>query len=141
MDINIDNLEKYDTEHAEAGDKLICGYRSSFYDRWAFTQHIVKSVSGKRGDITLDNGRRFDRQGRRYGRQKYDTSNDVLLELNQDNVAEINVYAKHRSLVFKARKALEALLENECNRLEDTPTEKLEQFYEMIKDFKGEGIK
>lgn len=137
MDININNLKKYDTEHAKAGDMLISAYRSSYSSRWTFSQHIIKSVSDKRGDITFDNGKRFDRQGRRYGRQRYDTSNDVLLEVNEDNVIEINAYAKHQSLVFKTRKALEALLKNGCSRLDDMPTEKIEQFYEVVKDFAG----
>ena len=137
MNININSLKKYDTEHAKAGDKLISAYRSSYGSRWAFSQHVVKSVSTKRGDITFDNGKRFDRQGRRYGRQRYDTSNDVLLELNEDNVAEISAYAKHQSLVLKTRKALKTLLKNGCSRLDEMPTEKLEQLYEMVKDFTG----
>ena len=135
MDININDLEEYDTEHAKKGDKLICGYCSSYGSRWAFSQHIIKSVSTKRGDITLDNGTRFDRQGRRCGRQRYDTSNDVLLELNQDNEAKIIAYAKHQSLVFRTCKALETLLKNRCSRLDDMPTEKIEQLYEFVKDF------
>ena len=138
MDININNLKKYDTEHAKKGDKLISAYCSSYGNRWAFSQHIIKSVSDKRGDITFDNGKRFDCQGRRYGRQRYDTSIDVLLELNDDNVAEIDAYAKHQSLVFKTRKALETLLKNRCSRLDDMPTEKLEELYEVVKDFAEE---
>lgn len=138
MDININNLKEYDTEHAKAGNKLISAYRSSYGSRWAFSQHVIKSVSAKRGDITLDNGKRFDRQGRRYGKQRYDTSNDVLLEFNEDNEAEIIAYAKHQSLVFKTRKALEALLKNGYSRLDDMPTEKIEQLYEMVKNFTEE---
>lgn len=138
MDININNLKKYDTEHAKKGDTLISAYRSSYSSRWAFSQHIIKSVSDKRGDITFDNGKRFDCQGRRYGRQRYDTSIDVLLELNDDNVAEITAYAKHQFLVVKTRKALEALLKNRCSRLDDMPIEKLEELYEMVKDFAEE---
>jgi len=135
LDININDLKKYDTEHAKKGDTLISAYRSSYSSHWAFSQHIIKSVSAKRGDITFDNGKRFDCQGRRYGKRRYDTSSDVLLEFNDDNVAEINTYVKHQSLVFKTRKALEALLKNGCSRLDDMPTEKIEQLYETVKDF------
>ena len=137
LNIDINKLKKYDTEHAKAGDMLILAYRSSYSSRWAFSQHIIKSVSINRGDITFDNGKRFDRQGRRYGKQRYDTSNDVLLEINEDNVIEINAYIKHQTLVFKTCKALEALLKNGHSRLDDMPTEKVEQLHEMVKDFTG----
>ncbi len=140
MDINLDDLEKYDTEHAKKGDKLICGYRSYYGSHWTFGTYTIKSVSAKRGDITLDDraGTRFDKYGCRLGRARYDTSSDILLECSEGNVTEINKYTEHNNLVRKTCEALEKLTKRRGELLDMMPTEKIEQLYEIVKDFAKE---
>ena len=140
MDIDISKLKKYDIEHAKAGDKLILGYLPP-YGRtyWTFGTCTIKSVSAKRRDITLDDraSTRFDKHGRRLGRDRYDKSNEILLEYDKENIATVNKYTKHNNLVRKIGEALEKLAEKRGGLLNEMPTAELEQFYEMVKRFCG----
>lgn len=74
----------------KAGDRILL---SSSYSRW-YSEEIVKSVSAKRGDITLECGKVFSK----YGSEKGVTWNGaVLVEYTQEHLDYSNAIKKRHS--------------------------------------------
>ena len=136
MEININELKLYDCANAKAGDKVIYAYMSSWGISWSFTAHTIKSVSPKRGDITLDDRfkSKFDKYGRLSGRGRYDMSRSLLLEYNEDNLKKVNAYIKYDKLLLKTKERLEKLCNNWNAGLRNMPEEKLERLYALLSE-------
>lgn len=136
MEIDINELKLYDCANAKAGDKVIYAYMSSFGYSWSFTGHTIKSVSPKRGDITLDNRfkSKFDKCGRLAGKGRYDTSQSLLLEYNEDNIKKINPYIEYNKLLSKTKEQLEKLYNNCYAEVRKMPEDKLKKLYDLLKE-------
>jgi len=134
MQIDINELTEYDCANAKAGDKVIYAYMSSWGIAWSFTTHTVKSVSPKRGDITLDDRfkSKFDKYGRLSGIGRYDMSRSLLLGYNEDNLKKVNAYIKYDKLLLKTKEQLEKLYTNWNAGLRNMPEEKLERLYALL---------
>lgn len=92
MKLDAANLSKYDLTNAKAGDKIIVGnYNYSF---WSFKEVTIKSVSPKRGDITLSNGSKYQKDERKIGVSKWNLQHysDNFFEYTQENIKAINGY-------------------------------------------------
>lgn len=136
MEINIDELKLYDCANAKTGDKVIYAYMSSWGIDWSFTPYTIKSVSPKRGDITLDDRfkSKFDKYGHLAGRGRYDTSQSLLLEYSENNLKKINPYIGYKKLFFKIKEQLEKLRNNCYAEVREMPEDKLKELYELIKE-------
>ena len=134
MEININELKLYDCANAKAGDKVIYAYMSSWGITWSFTAHTIKSVSPKRGDITLDDRfkSKFDKYGRLSGKGRYDTSQSLLLEYSEDNLKKINSYIEYNKLFSKIKERLEKLRNNCYAEVRKMPEDKLERLYALL---------
>ena len=92
MKIEISKLSEYDLNNAKAGDKVIIGY-NEYSALWSFKEATIKSVSPKRGDITLSNGSKYRKDGRKMGVGKWDFGyRDTLFSVSKENIKIINSY-------------------------------------------------
>lgn len=134
MEINIDELKLYDCANAKTGDKVIYAYMSSLGYSWSFTGYTIKSVSPKRGDITLDDRfkSKFDKYGCLAGKGRYDTSQSLLLEYSEDNLKKINPYIEYNKLFFKTKERLEKLCNNCYAEVRRMPEDKLKRLYALL---------
>ena len=125
MRLDIDNLSKYDLNNAEVGDKVIVGYRN-YGSLWSFKEVTIKSISPKRGDITLSNGSRYQKDGRKIGGSRWDLHySDDFFEYTQGNIEVITSY-----MVSK----------NEANEIIKWVREIEKQSFEMLYDLSEEEI-
>lgn len=91
MKLDMNNLSKYDLTNAKVGDKIIVGHNN--YSLLSFKEVTIKSVSPKRGDITLSNGSRYQKDGRKMGVGRWDFHySDNFFEYTQGNIEVINRY-------------------------------------------------
>lgn len=136
MEIDINELKLYDYANAKAGDKVIYAYMSSWGITWSFTTHTIKSVSPKRGDITLDDRfkSKFDKYGHLSGRGRYDTSQSLLLEYSEDNLKKINPYIRYNKLLYKTKERLEKLCDNCYAEVRKMPEDKLKALCDLLKE-------
>jgi hypothetical protein len=92
MNFDKSKVSKYDLNNAKAGDKVIVGYCYN-YPLWSFKEVTIKSVSPKRGDITLSNGSRYKKDGRKMGLGRWDSHyGDDFFEYTQENIKVIKRY-------------------------------------------------
>lgn len=70
--ININDLieHEYDFENAQKGDTVVVA-TINYDELHSFDLCSVKSVSPKRGDVTLDNGLKYSKDGYEYGRGSF----------------------------------------------------------------------
>lgn len=91
MKLNMNNLSKYDLANAKVGDKIIVGCDN--LSLWSFKEVTIKSVSPKRGDITLSNGSKYQKDGRKMGVGRWDPHySDNFFEYTRGNIEVINNY-------------------------------------------------
>lgn len=92
MKLDMNNLSKYDLRNAKVGDKIIVGHCYD-YPLWSFNEVTIKLISPKRGDITLSNGSRYQKDGRKMGVGRWDLHyGDDFFECTQGNIEVINRY-------------------------------------------------
>ena len=125
MKLDIDKLSKYDLNNAKVGDKIIVGNYSN-YSFWSFKEVTIKSVSPKRGYITLSNGSRYKKDGRKMSVGKlYFHYSDVFFEYTQGNIEVITSYI---------------ISKNEANEIIKWVTEIEKQEFKMLYDLSEEEI-
>lgn len=91
MKLDMNNLSKYDLANAKVGDKIIVGCDN--LSLWSFKEVTIKSVSPKRGDITLSNGSKYQKDGRKMGVGRWDSHySDNFFEYTRGNIEVINNY-------------------------------------------------
>lgn len=79
-EININNLEGYDFKNAQKGD-IVFVATINYGELQSFTLHPVKSVSPKKGYVTLDNDLKYSKDGYEYGRGSFSRiSHQVLVD-------------------------------------------------------------
>ena len=94
MELDKSKFKLYDLDKAKVGDKIIIG-RCYDYPLWSFDEVTIKSISPKRGDITLSNGKRYQKDGRKIGVDRWESHyGDDFFEHTQENIAIINSYLK-----------------------------------------------
>ena len=92
MKLDTDKLIRYKLENAKVGDKVIIG-NCIDPPLWDFTETTVKSVSQKRGYITLANGSKYKKDGGKIGVGRWGRCySDNFFECSEDNMQIINSY-------------------------------------------------
>ena len=133
MTFDIEGLKKFDCASAIKGQMVIFAEYNHFGDSWTFSELAVKSVSAKKGMITLNDpsAPRFNKDGQEVGKYTYSRNEAILLEHNPENLKVIRAYQKHQQLVLKTTALFKKLVANRSQELDEMPTEKLEQLYEF----------
>lgn len=125
MKLDVDNLNKYDLTNAKVGDKIIVGNYDNYF-LWSFKEVTIKSVSPKRGDITLSNGSRYQKDGRNMSVGKWDFHyGDYFFEYTQGNIEVITSYM---------------VSQNEANEIIKWVREIEKQSFKMLYDLSEEEI-
>jgi hypothetical protein len=132
MKIDISKLSKYDLDNAKAGDKVIVGY-IEYSELWSFEETIVKSVSLKRGYITLSNGDKYRKDGRRMCVGKWDFAyRDTFFSDSKENIKIINSYLISKNEANKIIKWLCELEKQGFKMLYDLPEDKINILYKTM---------
>ena len=133
MTFDIEGLKKFDCASAIKGQMVIFAEYYHFGKSWTFSELAVKSVSAKKGMITLNDpsAPKFTKDGQNIGKGIYSQNQNVLLEHNPENLKVIRAYQKHQRLVLKTAMLLKKLVANGGQELDEMPTEKLEQLYKF----------
>ena len=133
MKFDIEGLKKFDCASAIKGQMVIFAEYYHFGNSWTFSELAVKSVSAKKGMITLNDpsAPRFNKDGQEVGKYTYSRNEAILLEHNPENLKVIRAYQKHQQLVLKTTALFKKLVANRSQELDEMPTEKLEQLYEF----------
>lgn len=141
MKLDINKLTKYDLSNAKVGDKVIIGECYN-QPRWRFGVTTVKSVSEKRGYVTMSNGKRYEKDGKKIGGGRWDNHySDRVFVYTQDSIQIVKDYIESMSkvddiveLINKIEKqwfkTLYDLSEDKINILHKTMTE----IFEMSED-------
>lgn len=138
MKLDKSKLKSYDLDKAKVGDKIVIGYCYD-YPLWRFDEVTIKSVSPKRGDITLSDGKRYQKDGRKMGVGKWDRHyGDAFFEYTQENIATINSYI---SVMKEARDIVHLFRKIEAQgfkMLYDLPEDKISIIHATFKEIFGE---
>lgn len=134
MTFDIEGLKKFDCASAIKGQMVIFAEYYHFGNSWTFSELAVKSVSAKKGMITLNDpsAPRFNKDGQEVGKYTYSRNEAILLEHNTENLKVIRAYQKHQQLVLKTTALFEKLVANRSQELENMSVEKLQELYEFV---------
>ena len=99
-EININDLEEYDFGNAQKGDTVIVA-TTSYGELQSFTLCSVKSVSPKRGYVTLDNGLKYSKDGYEYGRDSFCRINHWVFVDNKETRKTANSYMTQKNIARK----------------------------------------
>ena len=125
MNFDRSKVSEYDLRNAKVGDKIIVGHCYD-YSLWGFKEVTIKSVSPKRGDITLSNSSRYQKDGRKMGVGRWDSHySDDFFEYTQGNIKVINSYM---------------VSQNEANEIVNWFREIEKQSFKMLYDLSEEDI-
>jgi hypothetical protein len=69
-EISINDFEEYNFKNAQKGDIVVVA-TINYDELQSFELCLVKSVSPKRGDVKLDNGLKYSKDGYEYGRGSF----------------------------------------------------------------------
>ena len=109
------------------------------YSLWRFDEATIKSISPKRGDITLSNGNKYQKDGRKMGVGRWDFHfSDDFFEYTQGNIEVINSYIISKK---KAKEIVKWLCEIEkqgFKMLYDLPEDKISVIHATFKEIFGE---
>ncbi len=94
--ININDLKAYDFENAQKGNKVVVA-TISYGELQSFKTCLVKSVSLKRGYVTLDNGLKYSKYGYEYGRGSFSTISHCVFVDNEKNREIAKAYMSQRT--------------------------------------------
>lgn len=118
--LKLSDLQEYDYANAKVGDKVFLAIEQGFERSLYFEDVKIKSVSAKRGDITLDGSDyRFDKTGRQLGRLTWSTNDKKLCSASEENVVKINAYNIRCRKVAKIEAVVKALSYNSYEKLLD----------------------
>ena len=138
MEFNESKLKSYDLDKAKVGDKIVIGHCYD-YPLWTFDEVTIKSVSLIRGDITLSNGKRYQKDGRKIGVSRWESHyGDGFFEHTQENIAIINSYI---SAMNEARYIIHLFRKIEAQgfkMLYDLPEDKISVIHATFKEIFGE---
>lgn len=140
MKLDMNNLSKYDLTNAKAGDKVIVGYDNSYgHSVWTFNEATIKSVSPKRGDITLSNGKRYQKNGRKMGvMSRWDFHySDNFFEYTQGNIEVINNYTKGVNKINDLLKYFMKIEKQGFKMLYDLPEDKISVLHKTLQEIFG----
>ena len=137
MKIDISKLSEYDLNNAKAGDKVIVGYKE-YSELWDFEETTVKSVSPKRGYITLSNGNKYRKDGRKMCVCRWDFAyRDTLFSGSKENIKIINSYRISRNEAHKIIKWLCELEKQGFKMLYDLPEDKISVLHKTLQEIFG----
>ena len=134
MKFDIEGLKKFDCTSAIKGQMVILANYFYYDGKWVFSELEVKSVSAKKGMITLNDPLvpKFNKDGKDIGKALYSRNEAILLEHNQENLKVIRAYQQHQQLVRKTTNLLEKLVADGSQELKNMPVEKLQELYEFV---------
>jgi hypothetical protein len=135
MKLDMANLSKYDLINAKVGDKIIVGHDN--YPLWSFKEVTIKSVSPKRGDITLSNGSRYQKDGRKMGVGRWD-NHYALFEYTQENIAIINSYISARNEAGYIVQLFRKIETQGFKMLYDLPEDKISVLHKTLQEIFGD---
>lgn len=99
-EININDFQEYNFKNAQKGDIVIVA--TIYYDELqSFETCLVKSVSPKKCDVTLDNCLRYSKDGYEYGRDSFCRFYHRVLVDNEETREMIKAYMAHRDIAQK----------------------------------------
>ena len=98
--ININDLEEYNFENAQKGDKVVVA-TISYGELQSFEMCSVKSVSPKMGYVTLDNGLKYSKYGYEYGRDSFSTIHHYVLADNEETREMAKAYMTQKNIARK----------------------------------------
>ena len=104
-EININDFDAYDFENAQKKDTVIVA-TILYEDLQSIDIHTVKSVSPKRGDVTLDNNLKYSKTGYEYGRSSF--YNHLVFVYSEEKRKLVESYMTHRKI---ARKVMDQIRE------------------------------
>jgi hypothetical protein len=137
MKLDISKLSEYDLNNAKAGDKVIIGY-NEYSDLWCFQEVTIKSVSSKRGDITLSNGSKYRKDGKKMGVGRWDFHfSDDFFEYTQGNIKAINSYMATKNKANKIIKWFGELEKQGFKMLYDLPEDKISVLHKTLQEIFG----
>jgi hypothetical protein len=137
MKLDISKLSKYDLNNVKAGDKVIVGY-NEYSALWNFEETIVKSVSLKRGYITLSNGNKYRKDGRKMGVGKWDFGyRDTLFSVSKENIKIINSYIISKNKANEIVKWLCEIEKQGFKMLYDLPEDKISVLHKTLQEIFG----
>lgn len=138
MKLDINKLTKYDLSNAKVGDSVIIGY-NEYSALWNFKEAIIKSVSSKRGDITLSNGSRYQKDGRKRGVGRWDLRySDDFFEYTQGNIKVINSYVVSKNETNEIKKWFREIEKQGFKMLYDLPEDKISVLHKTLLEIFGE---
>lgn len=137
MRLDIDNLSKYDLANAKIGDKIIVGNYNNYF-LWSFKEVTIKSVSPKRGDITLSNGSRYQKDGRKMSVGKWDFHySDYFFEYTQGNIEVITSYRVSKNEANEIIKWVREIEKQSFKMLYDLPEDKIDILHKTMTEIFG----
>lgn len=99
-ELNINDLQEYNFRNAQKGDIVIVA-TTSYGELQSFALRSVKSVSPKRGDVTLDNGLKYSKDGYEYGRGSFCTLSHHVVTDNEETRKMANSYMTQKNTARK----------------------------------------
>ena len=137
MKIDISKLSEYDLNNAKAGDKVIVGY-IEYSALWRFEETIVKSVSLKRGYITLSNGNKYRKDGRKMCVGRWDSAyRDTFFSDSKENIKIINSYLISKKEANEIIKWLCEFEKQGFKMLYDLPEDKISVLHKTLQEIFG----
>ena len=99
-EININDLEEYNFENAQKGDKVVVA-TINYGELQSFEMCLVKSVTQKRRDVTLDNGLKYSENGYEYGRASFSRIYHRVFVGNEETREMAKAYMEQRDTAIK----------------------------------------
>ena len=99
-EININDLQEYDFKNAHKGDIVVVA-TINYGELQSFETCLVKSVSPKKGYVTLDNGLKYSKYGYEYGRASYCRTRHRVLADNEEIREMVNSYTAQKDTARK----------------------------------------
>lgn len=99
-ELNIDDLQEYNFKNAQKGDVVVVA-TISYSELQSFETCLVKSVSPKKRDVTLDNGLKYSKDGYEYGRVSFCRIHHRVFVDNEETREIANSYMAHREIAWK----------------------------------------
>ena len=141
MKIDISKLSEYDLNNAKAGDKVIIGSSNSYgySSEWSFNISTIKSVSAKRGDITLANGKRYKKDGCKIGVGRWDSHyGDDFFEYTQENIKVIKRYMVSKNEANEIIRWFRKIEKQGFKMLYDLPEDKIDILHKTLQEIFGD---
>lgn len=133
--INIDDLERYDFENAQKGDEVVV-VTMNFGKLQSFDICLVKSVSPKKGYVTLDNDLKYSKEGYEYGRGSYNLIYHRVFVANKESREMVDSYKAQKNT---AQKIMAQIQEINMERLMKTTNDNCRKLNLVLDEILEEG--